>query len=93
MNENIEKINNDLDLSSKSKLSPSSSGDYNTDGNYNVSLASLRSDLVKNIVDQYINEDEGFSIDKAKSFANKIPREEISEDIEIMYNYLVNANG
>lgn len=89
----ITQVESALDLGAKSKLLPSSSCDNMTCGNYNEKLASVKSDIVKNIVDPYINNgDQGFCIQMAKAYIDTIPKEEISEDIVNMYNYLVGEN-
>lgn len=89
----IEAINNEFDLGEKSKLVAGESGDYKADGSYNEKLASLSSPLVKTMLDPYINIDNnGFCIEKTKQYVSRIPKTEISEDIENMYNYLVARN-
>lgn len=91
--DDIERVENELDLGAKSKLRVRSSGDRTTDGNYNDKLATLKSKPVKEIVDPYINiEGHGFCINKTREYINKMPTEEISEDIVNMYNYLVGKN-
>lgn len=91
--DNIGTVESELDLGSKSKLFPNSSCDNMTCGNYNEKLASVKSNIVKNIVDPYINNGEqGFCIQMAKAYIDTIPKEEISEDIVNMYNYLVGEN-
>lgn len=46
---------------------------------------------VKEIVNPFINEEGvGLCMDKLQTYINLIPPEEISEDIENMYNYIVN---
>jgi len=91
--DNIEIVESELDLGSKSKLSPSISCDEMTCGNYNEKLASIKSEIIKDIVNPYINNGEqGFCINMAKDYINTIPKEEISEDIVNMYNYLVGEN-
>jgi len=88
--ENIDSINERLNLGLQSKLNVGSSGDYKTNGNYNEQLASLESDLVKDLLHVHIDiENQGFSVEKTKSYISRIPKEEISEDIVNMYNYLV----
>jgi hypothetical protein len=48
---------------------------------------------VKAIIDPYINvEGEGFCIEKTKAYISGMNKEEISEDIVTMYNYLVGEN-
>ncbi|QDF29488.1 AAA family ATPase [Halarcobacter anaerophilus] len=60
---------------------------------YNEQLSRIPSDIVKNIIDPYINVDKkGFCSIEAQKYINKIPKEEISEDIVNMYNYLVGEN-
>lgn len=89
----IEAINKEFDLGEKSKLVIGESGDYKANGAYNEKLASLSSPLVKGMLDPYINIDNyGFCIEKTKQFVSRIPKTEISEDIENMYNYLVARN-
>ena len=92
----IEKMNEveaELDLGAKSKLLPNESGDYTTDGNYNEKLATIKSDIVKEIVNPYINiENQGFCIQKIQAYIDTIAKDEISEDIVNMYNYLVGEN-
>lgn len=93
MVENIEQIEIELNLGGKSKLSAMKSGDYTTGGDYNENLAIIKSETVKDIVDLYINDGaDGFSINKTKEYISRMPKEEISEDIAIMYKYLVGAN-
>ncbi len=92
--DNIDEIEAELDLGDRSKLLVGSSGDYKTNGEYNDKLGSLKSGSIKNIVDPYINVDgQGFCIEKAQTYVNTIPKEEISEDIVNMYNYLVGENA
>lgn len=89
----INEVEVELDLGNRSKLLPSNSGDYKTCGDYNDKLATIKSDIVKNIVDPYINiENQGFCIEKTKAYVDTIAKEEISEDIVNMYNYLVGEN-
>jgi hypothetical protein len=91
--ENINSINERLNLGLQSKLGVSSSGDYKTNGKYNEQLASLESDLVKDMLHTHINiENQGFCIEKTKGYISRMPKEEISEDIVNMYNYLVASN-
>lgn len=91
--ENIDSINDRLDLGPQSKLCVGSSGDYKTDKKYNRQLAYLDSSLVKDILHTYINiENQGFCIEKTKGYIKRMPKEEISEDIENLYNYLVTNN-
>lgn len=89
----ISEVESSLDLGEKSKLLATNSRDYMTCGNYNEKLASIKSDIVKDIVDPYINNgDQGFCINMTKAYADTIPKEEISEDIVNMYIYLVGEN-
>jgi ABC-type cobalamin/Fe3+-siderophores transport system ATPase subunit len=88
----ISTIESELDLGTKSKLLPNNSGDYKTCGNYNEKLATIKSDIVKDIVNPYINIENGFCVEKAKAYIDRIPKDEISEDIVNMYNYLVGEN-
>ncbi|MCG7639813.1 ABC transporter ATP-binding protein [Alteromonas sp. CNT1-28] len=68
-------------------------GDLCDDGECNTSLAKLKSKIVKTIVDPLVNKDGiGFCIEKTAEFINQIPKQEISDDIVHMYNYLVNIN-
>jgi len=91
--DNIENIESELDLGDKSKLVSNSSCDNTTCGEYNDKLAIIKSDIVKNIIDPYINDgDQGFCSVMAQEYVYKIPKEEISEDIVNMYNYLVGEN-
>ena len=92
LREDIDELNDILDLGSRTKLVVGSSGDYSTDGKYNTKLASLESDLIKNLIDPYIKINTGFCAIKVKEFINSIPKAEISEDIVNMYNYLVATN-
>lgn len=90
---NIASVENELDLGTKSKLSANLSGDYTTDSIYNDKLSSLKSDIVKRVIDPHINtHKQGFSIEKANDYINRIPKDEISEDIVNMYNYLASKN-
>ena len=91
--EKIEEVELDLDLGAKSKLLAHNSGDYTTSGDYNEKLATIKSNIVKEIVNPYINiENEGFSIQKAQAYIATMYKEEISEDIVTMYTYLVGEN-
>jgi hypothetical protein len=92
LEEDIASLNNEFDLGDKTKFILGCSGDYDSDGNYNVKIASLLSDPVKRVIDPYINTENGFCIEKSQEFINRIPKEEISEDIANMYNYLVGEN-
>ncbi|MBX2849820.1 MAG: ATP-binding protein [Acidiferrobacterales bacterium] len=93
LNQEVGAINEDLDLGNRSKLIAGSSCDYKTDGAYNDRIASLKSEEVKEIVNPYINIDgQGFCIKKTKKYISRMQKEEISEDIETMYNYLVGRN-
>jgi ABC-type cobalamin/Fe3+-siderophores transport system ATPase subunit len=92
LQENIEDLSDSFNLGNRSKLAIGSSGDYSTDGKYNNTLASLESDLIKDVIDPYIKIDIGFCSNKAQEFVKTIPKEEISEDIVELYNYLVTTN-
>lgn len=75
------------------QLKANNNGDQDDDGKFNNSLAKLSSDLVKRIIDPLVNINEkGFSLEKTQEFVNTIPKDEISEDIVYMYNYLVTIN-
>lgn len=90
--EDINELNDTLDLGNRTKLVVGSSGDYSTNGDYNIKLASLESVLIKDVIDPYIKIDTGFCVIKAEKFINLIPEVEISEDIVNMYKYLVATN-
>ncbi|MCG3650985.1 AAA family ATPase [Aliarcobacter butzleri] len=61
---------------------------------YNEQLGRIESKIVKDILKPYIDrEGYGFCVEKTQKYVNKIPKEEISEDIVKMYNYLVGENG
>ncbi|MGC9458877.1 AAA family ATPase [Vibrio genomosp. F10] len=89
LSDDIENVEVELNLGAKSKLRLSSSGDKTIDGSNNEQLAMLKSKPVKEIVDSHINEGDGFCVIKTKKYINRMPPEEISEDIVDMYNYLV----
>jgi ABC-type transport system involved in cytochrome c biogenesis ATPase subunit len=90
MSHDVDNIECKLNLGPQSKLRPGDSGDRTTNGEDNRQLADVSSKTVKEIVDPYINIDGvGFSVEKARDYIARIPREEISDDIENMYNYLV----
>lgn len=75
------------------KLSQNINGDLTTDMKFNDSLAKLNSETVKAILEPHIDvEAEGFSINLAEIFVQKMPKEEISDDIVKMYNYLIGEN-
>ena len=79
-----------LDLGLKSKLIIGSSGDQTLDGKFNRQLADLKSEIVKEILSPHIDiEGQGFSEEKAKKYINKMPKEEISNDIVEMYKFLI----
>lgn len=83
------------ELPSKYYLSEESSGDYiDADKKiYNNKLARIKSNIIKDIVDPHlIKIGKGFCIEKTKAYVDTIPKEEISEDIVNMYNYLVGEN-
>lgn len=87
---NINAIELELDLGKKSRLTANNSGDRTTDGDDNNKLATIPSKIIKTILDPYINIDGiGFSEKKAREYIDRIPKEEISEDIVDMYNYLI----
>lgn len=92
LKEDINELNDTFDLGNRTKLAVSSSGDYSTNGDYNIKLASLESALIKDVIDPYIKTDAGFCANKAAKFIDLIPKEEISEDIVNMYSYLVATN-
>lgn len=89
LEEKLTLLNDDFYLGGKSKLISGCSGDYDVDGNYNDQLATLESDKVKEAIAPYINGENGFCSEKTQKYIDKIPPEEISEDIVHMYNYLV----
>lgn len=75
------------------QLKVNKTGDLCDDGSFNESLAKLSSNLVKGVIDPFVNKDgEGFCIEKAGAYISCIPREEISEDIASLYNYLKITN-
>ncbi|EME3968334.1 ATP-binding protein [Vibrio fluvialis] len=88
----VDDLNEIFDLGRKTGLSKGNPGDYDTNGKYNDKLASIESNLVKDLVDPYVKDEVGFCSNKAQVFVNRIPKEEISEDIVEMYNYLVKTN-
>ncbi len=91
--DDISEIESKLDLGDKSKLIINSSCDNLSCGNYNEKLATIKSDTIKDIINPYVNNgDEGFCTLMTKAYIDTIPKEEISEDIENMYNYLVGEN-
>ncbi|MFT6901153.1 MAG: ABC-type cobalamin/Fe3+-siderophores transport system ATPase subunit [Colwellia sp.] len=92
LQEDIEELSNIFNLGNRSKLVIGNSGDFSTDGKYNNSLSSAESDLIKDVIDPYIKVDIGFCANKTQDFVNTIPKEEISEDIVELYNYLVTTN-
>lgn len=75
-------------LSSMYCLKPNDSSD-------NDDICRLKSDIVKNVIDDFIYIDQNssgektFSIDALQAYINLIPPEEISIDIENMYNFIV----
>jgi len=88
----IEVINNDS-IPRNCYLFQGSTGDYITGNKYNDYLATIESRIVKDVLTKYIDvEGFGFSIEKAQSYVDTIPKEEISEDIVKMYSYLVGEN-
>jgi hypothetical protein len=74
-------------------LKAGGNADIGIDGKFNGNLAKHPSNSVKTLVDPYVNVDgQGFCIEKAYIYVNKIPPEEISDDIVNMYKYLVANN-
>jgi ABC-type cobalamin/Fe3+-siderophores transport system ATPase subunit len=92
LQENIEDLSDNFNLGKRSRLALGYSGDYSTDGSYNKTLASVESDLIKDVIDPYIKIDIGFCTNKTQEFVNLIPKDEISKDIVDLYNYLVTTN-
>jgi ABC-type multidrug transport system ATPase subunit len=92
LHESIEYLSDAFNLGNRSRLAFGFSGDYSTDGRYNDTLASVESDLIKDVIDPYIKIDIGFCANKTQELVNLIPKEEISKDIVDMYNYLVATN-
>ncbi|MCQ8879697.1 hypothetical protein NQT69_16985 [Pseudoalteromonas shioyasakiensis] len=75
------------------QLKVNKNGDLDEGGNFNDSLAKLSSELVKGVIDPFVNiEGKGFCIEKTQNFVSRMPKEEISEDIVNMYKYLVATN-
>jgi ABC-type cobalamin/Fe3+-siderophores transport system ATPase subunit len=75
------------------KLKPNDNGDLGIDDKFNNDLAKFKSSTVKNIIDKHVNAaNKGFCIEKTKAYVNTMPKEEISEDIVNMYEYLVANN-
>ena len=94
MDEDIGTLNRIFNLGPLSQLSRGNSGDTDTSGMFNSQLACLPSETVKGLVEKYIDvEDIGFCSAKAKAYISKIPRDEISEDIVCLYEYLVGNNN
>ena len=61
---------------------------------FNNQLASIDSEEVKELLKKYIeNGENGLCLDKTQKYVESIPANEISEDIEHMYNYLVGDNA
>ncbi|WP_206483014.1 AAA family ATPase [Thalassotalea sp. G2M2-11] len=88
---NIDKINEQL--APACQLKEKENGDLGIKGAFNNNLATLPSELIKKTVDPFISkEDKLFCVDTCRSYVEKIPREEISSDIEKMYMYLVANN-
>jgi len=85
-------LNNQLNLGPRSLLVRGNSSDYDTDGNYNEDVAMIRSALLKDIINPHVNSEYGFCKEKAKIFVDAIPKEEVSEDIKTMFDYLVDNN-
>ena len=73
----IDKINNN-DIAKSHYLSKKNPGD-------NDSIQRLRA---KEIVDPFINSDEGLDLEMLNKYVDKIPKEEISQDITNMFNYI-----
>lgn len=92
MQSNIDAVMAELNLGERSKLSAMNSGDYATDASYNNSLATIKSKTVKDLVKPYIYDTHAFSEERTKVYVSNMPKEEISEDIVTMYNYLVGQN-
>lgn len=88
----ISLLNDILDLGARSRLTFGQPGDYCIDDKYNSKFASIHSATIKEIIDPYIKNTMGFCPIKTKSYIDKIPKEEISEDIAHLYNYLVETN-
>lgn len=93
LSDSTEIINNELPQ--KYYLSKGSSCDY-IDAEkkiYNDKLSRIKSEIIKNIVNPHlIVVGKGFCVEKAKAYIDRIPKDEISEDIVNMYNYLVGEN-
>ena len=86
-------VNINRKLHPHEQLKANNNGDLDDDGDFNDSLAKLSSKLVKSIIDPLVNrEGKGFCVEKTQNFVCHIPREEISDDIAEMYNYLVTIN-
>jgi hypothetical protein len=85
------KINNLL--LEDNRLYQNVNGDLDIHGEFNDFLARLESKHVKGLIDSHVNvEGKGFCVSKAQAYVNTMPKEEISEDIVNMYNYLVGEN-
>lgn len=90
LSESVKSINNKLP--ELCYLAEGNSGDYiDSDKKiYNEQLARIESRIVKDILKPHIDVDgKGFCIEKAKAYVDRIPKNEISEDIVNMYNYLI----
>jgi ABC-type cobalamin/Fe3+-siderophores transport system ATPase subunit len=75
------------------QLKANNNADKEDNGDFNDSLAKLSSELVKDIIDPFVNIDgKGFCVEKTQDFVSRIPKEEISDDIVEMYNYLMTIN-
>ena len=75
----LHEINGNGDLGPNHHLAPNDSAD--NDG--------IRQLDVKPVIDPLINGEHGFCPEKLQTYIDLIPREEISEDIENMYNYII----
>jgi ABC-type cobalamin/Fe3+-siderophores transport system ATPase subunit len=75
------------------QLKANNNGDSDDFGTFNNSLAKLSSTLVKGIVDPLVNRGgQGFCVEKTQRLVSRIPRDEISDDIAELYNYLEAVN-
>lgn len=94
MDEDLDALNQTFNLGPQSQLNMGNSGDIDANGEFNSQLASLPSAIVKGLVEKYIDRDNiGFCSVKTKTYIDRIPREEISEDIVHLYEYLVGNNN
>jgi ABC-type cobalamin/Fe3+-siderophores transport system ATPase subunit len=55
----------------------------------NDQIRQLPSDKVKGVMSSLIDSEEGLDLEKLQTYINLIPADEISEDIENMYNFIV----